>query len=130
MENMKKELIKELDNLNYEQIKNILGLAKVMQKTYTLTKEEKERNELCEKWNEEGKALESIPMYSRNETMFLLGKQSLDISGQLLKDYENVKAAHRDFVPFQGVYDLARNMLSLGIIYGIRKERQRRKCRG
>ena len=112
MENMKKELIKELDNLNYEQIKNILGLAKVMQKTYTLTKEEKERNELCEKWNEEGKALESIPMYSRNETMFLLGKQSLDI------------------VPFQGVYDLARNMLSLGIIYGIRKERQRRKCRG
>ena len=108
----------------------LLGLAKLMQEKHILTKEEKERNELCKKWNEEGKALENIPMYSRNETMFLLGKQSLDISGQLLKDYENVKAAHRDFVPFQGVYDLAHNMLSLGIIYGIRKERKRRKCRG
>lgn len=130
MENMKKELIKELENLNFEQVKNMLGLAKEMQIKHIPTKEEEKRNESYKKWNEEGEALKDIPMYSRNETMFMLGKQSLIISGQLLKDIKNVEAAHREFVPFQDVYDLARDMLSLGIIYGVRRERRRRKCRG
>ena len=87
-----------------------------------------ERVSLFEKWNAERKAMENIPLHQRNSTMFILGKQCFPVcEGQLLEDYENVKAAHRDFIPYSGVYDLARSMFMLGMIYGKRAERERRR---
>lgn len=79
------------------------------------------------KWNAEREAMKDIPLYQRNSTMFMLGNTAISFEGKLLEDYENVKSAHRDFIPYSGVYDLARNMFILGYIYGKRAERQRRK---
>lgn len=89
--------------------------------------ESKKFSSYAEKWNAEREAMKDIPLYQRNSTMFMLGQTSIQFEGKLLEDYENVKAAHRDFIPYNGVYDLARNMLILGYIHGKRAERQRRR---
>lgn len=82
---------------------------------------------IFEKWNAERKAMENIPLYQRNSTMVILGKQPFPVcEGQLLEDYENVKAAHRDFIPCPGVYDFGRSMFMLGMIYGKRAERAKK----
>lgn len=91
--------------------------------------ESKKFTSWADKWNAEREAMKDIPLYQRNSTMFMLGQTSIPFKGKLLEDYENVKAAHRDFIPYNGVYDLARNMLILGYIYGKRAERQRRRSK-
>ena len=89
--------------------------------------ESKKFSSWADKWNAEYEAMKDIPLYQRNSTMFMLGKISIQFEGKLLEDYENVKAAHRDFIPYPGVYDLVRNMFLLGYVYGKRAERQRRR---
>lgn len=91
--------------------------------------EAKKSTSWADKWNAEHEAIKDIPLYQRNSTMFMLGKMSIPFEGKLLEDYENVKAAHRDFIPYPGVYDLARNMFFLGYVYGKRAERQRRRSK-
>lgn len=91
--------------------------------------ESKKSTSWADKWNAEHEAIKDIPLYQRNSTMFVLGKMSIPFEGKLLEDYENVKAAHRDFIPCPRVYDLVRNMFLLGYVYGKRAERQRRRSK-
>lgn len=76
-------------------------------------------------------------VYEANKTMKMLGMQPYPLP----KDYPllmDLKAAYtderkQDFVLyrviFHNCFDLIMDVFSLGIIYGIRKERRRRKCR-
>ena len=122
-------LQKQAEQLSKEQLESVINYIKVMKApTEKQTNEEEQTSNFFKKWREEAKALENIPMYQRNATMFMLGKQPFPVcEGQLLEDYNNIKSAHRDFIPYNGVYDFGRHMYQLGFIYGKRAERARRK---
>lgn len=125
--NMKNELMKEIEKLNSKQLELVLFVAKDVQRKYEPSEEDRKRDELREKWYSEREVLKDIPVYERNDTMRKIGNQSLEFTEELLKDYNNVKAAHRDFLPCEDIYDFGRDMLSLGYMYGVREERERRK---
>ena len=127
-ENLLQELMENSKKLTEEQLTCINDTVKMVLEP----KKEKEERKDSETsfatiWAEECRQLEGIPMYSRNATMEMLGKQSFSLEGSLLEDYLNVRNAHKDFIPYPDIYDLAFDMLSLGIIYGKREERKKKK---
>ena len=112
---------------------------------YTTTDEEKlrqyhekeaaERKESAEKqakWQaavQERKEFEKTFKYSRNDTMRLLGHQclccSLNPEGDMGKQFDDIRSANR----YNWNFDVAIDAFSLGLIWGKRIDRKRRKER-
>ena len=133
---------REAQNLNDKDLKHFLAFLDVLQTTTDIPTpaqknektpeeiaEQKKKEELRAKWFKEGKELEKIPMYERNETMKRIANIEMPHSVKLWSDYEEVKKAHRDFIPYRGVYDLAYNCLLLGYMHGMKDAKKGKKKR-
>lgn len=68
-------------------------------------------------------------IYNANDTMKLIGKQNVMImaTDEVRADAQNIIQAHKQKSKYQSPLDYAYDFFLLGVIYGKRLERKRRK---